>query len=109
MPWAETITSAGLDRDFVAQPAIIEIEQLQGARLLGLAGFGVVTAGDQDYLAVVGRRTHLMGEDARIDRATLDDLVAGCRIRIDAIHAERTGIVERHQDVLRRYIGRHVD
>ena len=80
MPRAEAIAAARRDRDLVAQHAILEVEHLQRAGLFRLAVGGVVAAGDQDHLAVVQRRAHLMGEDAGIDRSRLCNLVARRRI-----------------------------
>jgi len=109
MPRPEAIPTVGCDRYAVAQHAVVEVEQLQRARFFRLAVGGVMAAADQDYLAIVRRRTHLVREDARIDRARLRDFGARAAIGIDPIDADRAGVVERHQDVARWNIGRHVN
>ena len=109
MPRAETIATVRRDRDLVAQHAVVEVEHLQSAGFLRLAAGGIVAAGDQDDLAVVRRGANLVREDPRINRPRLRDLVARRRIGVDAIHADRTWIVERDQHELRGHVGRHVD
>ena len=81
MPRPEAIAAIGRDRYSVAQHAVVEVEHLQRAGLFRLAVGRVVAAGDQDDLAVVRRRAHLMGEDAGIDRPGLRHLGARRRHR----------------------------
>jgi hypothetical protein len=59
-------------------------------------------------VAAVWRHAHLVRVDAGIHRA-LPHLFAGREIVADPVHPQGTGVVERHQYVLRFVVQRHVN
>ncbi len=108
MPRAEFPAAVRRDGDFVGEHAVLVIEDLQRSRVLGLRGRAFVAARHQDHLAIVRRHAHLVREDAGVQRALLHFL-SRREVLVDAVDVERARAVERHQDVLRRDIQRHVD
>ena len=62
----------------------------------------------EHHMAAVGRHAHLVRVDASVHRA-LRHLLPRGEILVNAIHAQRTGVVERHQYVLRFVVECHVD
>jgi len=72
-------------------------------------GGAFVAAGYQDRQPIVGRRAHLVGKDAGVDRTRLGHLFTRREVLFDAVDAHRARIVERHQNVLRRDVRADVD
>ena len=109
MPRAKAVAAAGRHRNLAGQQPVLVAEHLQRTRLLGLAGGGVMAARDQNRQPVVEADPHLMPVDAGVDRLALRDLGAGRDVGIDPIDLEAARIAERHQQVARRNVARHVD
>src|SRR5207245_10095820 len=72
-------------------------------------GSHFVAARREDRQPIVGRDPYLMREDASVDRARLLHFLAGRKVGVDPIYAQRAWIVERDQDVLRGDVRGHVD
>ena len=97
MARAKPIAAARRHRNLAGQQPVLVAEHLQRARLLGLAGGGVMAAGDQNRQPVVEADPHLMPVDAGVDRLRLRDLGAGREVGVDPIDLEPARIAERHQ------------
>ena len=85
------------------------MEHLERARVFGLAVRGIIAARHEDRQPVVGRHTHLMRENPRVDRPWLLHFLAERGVAIDAVDAQSARIVERHEHILGRDIGRQVN
>ena len=109
VPRPEFLAAVRRDRDFVAQDAVLVVEDLQRAGVFRLGRGALVAARHQDRKPVVGRHAHLMGVDAGIDRTGLRHLLARGEILVDAVDPHRTRVVERDQNIFGRNVGAHMD
>ena len=92
------------------QVAVVVVEDLEPARLLGLSPCRVVAARYQDDLLVVAAHPDLVRIDPGIDRLRLTrPLAPGGPVAVDPVDAEPARIAERDEDVFGRDVGRHVD
>src|SRR5262245_18806046 len=97
MPRSEAQTARRRDRSEVCQRAVLECEELEGARVFGLSVDGVVAARDQDGRVVARRGAGLMGvggglrgEDAGIERAGLARGLAEGAVSVEPVHGNAT-------------------
>ena len=92
----------------VGEDAVPVIEDHQRAGVLGPLRRAFIAACHEHHMAAVGCHAHLVRVDASVHRA-LRHLFPGGEILVHAIHTQRTGVVERHQYVLRFVVECHVD
>src|SRR5439155_16601240 len=107
--WTEVAAAVRGYRSEIAQYAVVVLVDFEKAGVFGFLFRPFVAARDEHHVLVVGRHAHLVREDRRVYRPRLLHLFARREILVDAIDAQRAGVIERDEDVLRRDVGRHVD
>ena len=103
MPWAKTIAAAGRDRRAQRKTPVVEVEQLERTRILGLvlacAARRIVAAGDQNSAAPARCGQDLMGEDANIEPLGLRNQFANRAVVVERMHADAARLVVCAQQV----------
>src|SRR5262249_49983355 len=109
MPRPEAKPRSRCDRRQAGQHAALEAEDLDGARILGLAARSIVAARHEDRRLIAWSGEHLMPIDAAIDLSRLAYEVADRAVALDRMHRDVARIVVGDEQIVAGAIHAGVD
>src|SRR5580692_1049451 len=109
VPSAETVTTIRRNLAYVRQHSVLEIVDVERARIFGLSALGIVTARYDEHCLVARCRSNLMEVDALLEIVRLLHFIADAAINFDPVHGDIGGEVISDENMLADVIDAGMD